>query len=461
MIPLRIIAALVLLLSTACSVSAPGFPQVEYSKLRITLHRSACYGNCPDYRVTINGDGSVEFTSRDLPIDLVSAAHREFSRSPGIVVFGTHRTKIDVSVVRGLVKQFQDAGFFTLKSEYRADVTDNPTYVVTIDSGHGSKSVIDYVGEDVGMPASVTKVENAIDTAAGTERWIKGTPEAIPVLQAEHFNFAGPVGLAMMAKAAERGDVDTMRRLHALGTPTIGDPLEGPLLAAASANQVGALSWLLDHGGGVKPDVVSEAFAGAVASDADEAFDRLNGRVLPRLLTSEFATRLLTLAARNGNARMVSYFLRLNPRVKGSADDGIGEEPALWAAAQSECPTEGQHPSCDPRKAVRLLLDAGSDPGWFHPIYRHSVLFQVSDPQIAQILLARGADPNFKDSEGEPIIFSISDEDVALAMIDAGLDLHAVRPADKMTLRGWADYEKWPRVITKLNAARVLKSHAV
>ena len=362
--------------------------------------------------------------------------------------------------MRGLVKQFQGAGFFRLKSEYRAGVTDNPTFVVTIDTGHGSKSVVDYVGEDVGMPASVKQLENAIDAAAGTELWIKGTPDAIPVLQSEHFNFDGPAGLALMTKAAERGDVETMDRLHSLGTPTIGEPSDGPLFAAASANQVAALSWLFDHGGGNKPKVISEAFGVAVASDSDEAFDRLSSLVDPKLLTSDFATKLLASAARNGNVRMVSYFMRLHPRLKGSANDRIGEEPALWAAAQSECPKEGHHPNCDHRKVVRMLLDAGSDPSWFHPVYRNSVLFLVSDPQIARMLLAGGADPNLKDTEGEPIIFSISDEDVGLAMIDAGLDLHAVRPADKMTLRGWANYEKWPRVITKLNAARVLKSHA-
>ena len=69
------------------------------------------------------------------------------------------------------------------------------------------------------------------------------------------------------------------------------------------------------------------------------------------------------------------------------------------------------------------------------------------------MLLASGADPNFKDSEGEPIMFSISDEDVALLMLDAGGDLTAVRPADKMTLRGWATYQKWPRVLARLDKA--------
>jgi hypothetical protein len=107
-----------------------------------------------------------------------------------------------------------------------------------------------------------------------------------------------------------------------------------------------------------------------------------------------------------------------------------------------------------------MLLDAGADARWFHPTYRRSVFFQVSDPEIAKALLARGADPNFKDSDGEPVIFSIDNEDVAIVMIDAGLSLGSVRPADKMTLRGWSTYKEWPRVLAILDRAGLLESHA-
>jgi len=37
--------------------------------------------------------------------------------------------------------------------------------------------VIDYVGERAGMPADVTRLEEAIDKAADSERWIKGDPK--------------------------------------------------------------------------------------------------------------------------------------------------------------------------------------------------------------------------------------------------------------------------------------------
>lgn len=444
-------------LATCASVNK--FPEVEYSKLRITLQRSACYGSCPDYIVTISGDGSVVFTTDHRPVDAVAGIHREFSRSVGVLVPGTHRTKVDPDAVRTLVERFRDARFFNLKDEYHYEVTDAPTYVISIDTGHGSKRIVDYVGGRAGMPAAVTALEDAIDKVAGTGRWIEGTPDIIPLLQAEGFRFNSPIGLDMIAKAAERGDVPTMERLYALGAPLVSDPSSGPLVAAASAGQMKALSWLLNHGAGHDPKVLLGGLTESVRSDRDDVFDHLRELISPELISPETATNLLRLAAENGNVLMVSHFLQFRPRLNGSTNDRAVEDPPLWAAAQNSCPDDSSHPNCDHRKVVRILLDSGADARWFHPVYRNSVFFQVSDAAIAKMLLAAGADPNFKDTDGEPIIFSISDEDVALVMIAAGLNLRSVRPADKMTLRGWATYEKWPRVLARLDKAGLFRSH--
>jgi hypothetical protein len=235
----------------------------------------------------------------------------------GVLVPGTHRTKIDLNAVRALVQQFQDARFFDLKNEYRYGATDAPTYVISIDTGRGSKRIIDYIGRQAGMPASVTALEDAIDKTAGTRRWIDGTPDAIPLLQAEGFHFDSPIGLDLMTKAAERGDVATMERLHTLGAPLVGDPSSGPLVAAASASQMSALSWLLSHGVRDIPKVLLGGLAEAVRSDSDEAFDRLRDLVGPKPITPEAATNLLGQAAANGNVRMVSYFLQFHPRLNG------------------------------------------------------------------------------------------------------------------------------------------------
>ncbi len=399
------------------------------------------------------------FTTDHGPASPVAGVHREFSPASGVMVPGTHRTNIDPSAVRTLVEQFRAARFFSLANEYRHSVTDNPTYVVAIDTGTKSKRIVDYAGKDVGMPAAVTALEDAIDKAAGTSRWIEGTPDVIPLLQAEGFDFSSLIGLGLMTKAAERGDVATMDRLRSLGAPLAGDGGWGPLLAAAAANKMDSLSWLLSNGAGERPKARLAALEAAVRFDSDLAFDRLRDLVSRQLITRAAATELLRQAAVNGNVRMVEFFLRLGPRLSGAKKDSPLQSPPLWAAAQNSCSEEGSHPNCDHRTVVRLLLEAGSDPRWYHPTYRSSVLFGVDDVEIANMLLARGADPNFKDSEGDPIIFSVHDEDVALAMIAKGLNLKSVRPADKMTLRRWATIKEWPRVTALLESAGLRKSH--
>lgn len=71
------------------------------------------------------------------------------------------------------------------------------------------------------------------------------------------------------------------------------------------------------------------------------------------------------------------------------------------------------------------------------------------------MLLDAGADANFRDEDGEHILFNISDEDVALLLISRGANLRAVRPADGKTLRGWSNYQKWPKVLALLDQAGI------
>ena len=160
----------------------------------MTLQRTGCFVACPDYIVTIHGNWRVVFQSRPIlePTD-VANVHRAFSNESGIRVGGTFETTIKPEAVAQLLEKFKEARFFSLRDEYRSNVTDNPTYIVSIDTGHSKKSVIDYVGKRAGMPKAVTALQDAIDAAAQTDRWIKGTPDVIPLLIAKRVNFSGPL----------------------------------------------------------------------------------------------------------------------------------------------------------------------------------------------------------------------------------------------------------------------------
>ena len=450
-----VFAGLLSLLST-CVWSEP-FPEVDRSKLLISLQRTACFGSCPDYNVTIDGRGFVLFTTKPSLIDPVSAVHREYSRVSGVRVAGAHRARIDPSVVTNLVAKFKEANFFNLKSQYRAEVTDNPTYILSIDTGNGRKVVVDYVGRKAGMPEAVTRLQDAVDIAAGTDRWIEGTAKVIPLLQSEGADFSGPLGLELMDAAAMRGEISMMDELKGLGAPILLKQGPNPLISAIHEQQHRAMRWLLERGAAKSAATFQDAIRAAVSSDNHEAFAALSSlRGAPKI-DAALATELLASAASNGDLELVGKLLGLGAMPNGAAKDvsNFSYDPPLFLAANGVSANSEKHGITERRSVVSKLLMAGASPTRCIKEYCDSSLWLVSDPVVATLLVDAGADPNFRDDEGEHILFSIYEEQVALVLIAHGANLKAVRPADRMTLRGWAKYQKWPRVLTILDRARL------
>lgn len=137
----------------------PGsFPEPwDLKGVKIELTRTVCFGTCPAYSVTILGDGRVHFKGERF-----------------VQITGDHDEHIDPTGVKALVQKFEEAKFFAAGDKYVARVTDNPYYTLSVTVGGKTKTVTDYVGEQVGMPLVITDLENAVDEAAGTARWIKG-----------------------------------------------------------------------------------------------------------------------------------------------------------------------------------------------------------------------------------------------------------------------------------------------
>jgi hypothetical protein len=132
------------------------------SNVIITLRRTVCYGRCPAYQVSVTTRGIV------------------FEGDAFVAATGRHTDTADPHAVRELAKKFVAADFYSMNDEYRASVTDNPTYVLSISVDDHKKEIHDYVGSWVGMPAVITELEDAVDSFAQTERWIKGTESIAP-----------------------------------------------------------------------------------------------------------------------------------------------------------------------------------------------------------------------------------------------------------------------------------------
>lgn len=164
MSPLKIFAALAVFALAACaSAATPAEPSLE--DVRISLTRDVCFGFCPAYSVSITGEGEVIYEGRAF-----------------VNAVGERRAQIPQSDVAALVARFDAAGFDTLRDEYRANVTDLPTFTLTLERGGRTKTVVDYGGELAGMPDGVRALQDDVDRVAGTARWIlrDGAPVTTP-----------------------------------------------------------------------------------------------------------------------------------------------------------------------------------------------------------------------------------------------------------------------------------------
>ena len=82
-------------------------------------------------------------------------------------------------IVERLVERFRAAHFFSLEPEYVSGTTDQPGQKLTFETGTDRASVVDYVGETVGMPLVVRDLEVAVDAAGlgplqcGPDMWLR------------------------------------------------------------------------------------------------------------------------------------------------------------------------------------------------------------------------------------------------------------------------------------------------
>lgn len=116
----------------------------------ITLERTACFGACPVYSVSIDAKGNIIYDGM------------KFVR-----IVGRQTDRITVPRVAALVEMIDRIRFFELEDKYHQMITDLPTTFVTVTRDGRSKRVEDYFG----APESLKELEREIDQTARTARW--------------------------------------------------------------------------------------------------------------------------------------------------------------------------------------------------------------------------------------------------------------------------------------------------
>lgn len=184
--------------------------EAEFRSAEISLERTACYGSCPVYKVTIQGDGTVTYEGTEW-----------------VRVTGKQTAHVDPEAVQNLITHFLNDNFFALRDSYTSNcdeaqggeeqtcwmVTDLPTQFLALQLGSRTKRVIDYFG----APDELRGLEREVDDLAGTRRWIFIDAAAIEERRKQGWNARSKEGARLLHDAVDWNDIPVARSLVAAG----------------------------------------------------------------------------------------------------------------------------------------------------------------------------------------------------------------------------------------------------
>jgi len=140
----------------------------QLKRMLITFERTGCYGNCPAYKLTIHGDGRVEYNGvRD------------------VKATGAKSGKIDEASLRSILAAFSTAKFFSVGKEVGArdcscrQCTDLPTVITEISIGGTKHNVEHYHGCGCASK-ELWDLEETIDRVVKVDQWTGDVSKAGP-----------------------------------------------------------------------------------------------------------------------------------------------------------------------------------------------------------------------------------------------------------------------------------------
>ena len=163
---IRIIAAGVLLALASCarneaeSKPADRSSQSATSAPAITLERTACFGSCPVYTVSVSPSGEVQYEGR---------AH---VRKLGVATGRVPRERVDA-----LLSELERGGYFTFAERYTSPeptcgryATDSPSIITSVTLRGRTKRITHDYGCG-GAPGALVVLERRIDEALSSGQW--------------------------------------------------------------------------------------------------------------------------------------------------------------------------------------------------------------------------------------------------------------------------------------------------
>jgi hypothetical protein len=126
----------------------------------ITLERTACFGRCPEYRLSVSADGAVQYEGR---------AH--------VAHLGVGSSQITPQRVQALISEIEQAGYFSFANHYTAAepacgryATDSPSVITSLRLQGRTKRIEHDYGCG-GAPGALYVLEQRIDEVLGSSDW--------------------------------------------------------------------------------------------------------------------------------------------------------------------------------------------------------------------------------------------------------------------------------------------------
>lgn len=152
---MRLPALVGLWLLTAMAVFHAAAADAVRPAFSVSLERTACFGRCPIYTVTVYGDGRTVFVGKRF-----------------VAATGERRARLSRSRVADLRAAVTRARVFTLQDRYdEMRITDLPSIKLTFRVGPRTKRIYHYLG-DRSAPERLRRLECQIDRLARTSRWV-------------------------------------------------------------------------------------------------------------------------------------------------------------------------------------------------------------------------------------------------------------------------------------------------
>jgi len=129
----------------------------DYQNSIISIKRTSCFGYCPDYTMTVYGNGTVLFEGHQF-----------------VKMRGNYNYTIPKADVSKLVDTFYETGFFSM-ANYHHGCNDCPLNTVTIYVDGRTKTVV-YGTLDDGS-GNLRTLDRSINELSGSDAYVRCTPK--------------------------------------------------------------------------------------------------------------------------------------------------------------------------------------------------------------------------------------------------------------------------------------------